>query len=124
MRKALNTVFSPRMETIFHDHFLRAPLRVSFTALKTLKRRNSYLLATAQLVMPCGEPCTCLPGYVECAPNTCCLRYKNMARRYSKTFNQLKQKVFHSPSNKNTYSREENLDDSRPVDEKSVGIVV
>lgn len=34
--------------------------------------------------MPCGaNPCLCQPGYAQCGPGICCLRYKNMAKRYS-----------------------------------------
>ncbi|KAH7720570.1 Protein F47F2.3 [Aphelenchoides avenae] len=36
------------------------------------------------LVLPCGNPCSCLPGYSPCADGICCLRYKNMAKRYWK----------------------------------------
>lgn len=44
--------------------------------------------------MACGNPCQCNPGYVECGPQTCCLRYKNMAKRFSKS---LSQKLYYSP---------------------------
>uniref|UniRef100_A0A1I8ASG1 Cysteine rich repeat-containing domain protein n=1 Tax=Steinernema glaseri TaxID=37863 RepID=A0A1I8ASG1_9BILA len=46
-----------------------------------------------QLTVQCGDPCQCQPGYVQCAPQTCCLRYKNMATRFSKKARKMKAPV-------------------------------
>ncbi|KAK0405684.1 hypothetical protein QR680_018135 [Steinernema hermaphroditum] len=48
---------------------------------------------TMQLTIQCGDPCQCQPGYVQCAPQTCCLRYKNMATKFSKKA----KKMHHAP---------------------------
>lgn len=41
-------------------------------------------LQTAQIAVPCGNPCICQPGYVQCAEAMCCLKYKNMAKKFRK----------------------------------------
>ncbi|EYB99299.1 hypothetical protein Y032_0123g1131 [Ancylostoma ceylanicum] len=63
---------------------------------------------TAQIAVPCGNPCICQPGYVQCAETMCCLKYKNMAVK----FRRLKEAA------KNRQDHEQPLQDS-PMEQKS-----
>ncbi|VDO19274.1 unnamed protein product [Heligmosomoides polygyrus] len=48
------------------------------------KLRSELPRPAAQIAVPCGNPCICQPGYVQCAEAMCCLKYKNMAKKFRK----------------------------------------
>ncbi|VDL73249.1 unnamed protein product [Nippostrongylus brasiliensis] len=41
-------------------------------------------MQTAQIAVPCGTPCICQPGYMQCAETMCCLKYKSKTAKFSK----------------------------------------
>lgn len=62
----------------------------SFAASKYVfinQKQNTSTFFLVPYTLPCAaspNPCQCQPGYAQCGPGICCLRYKNMARRYAK----------------------------------------
>ncbi|VDO39418.1 unnamed protein product [Haemonchus placei] len=59
---------------------------------------------TAQIAVPCGNPCYCQPGYVQCAETMCCLKYRNLASKFRKLKNSdKKEEIFNdNECNNNT----------------------